>query len=363
MIVELGSLYQEPNKPVVGGQGTLFAVDVNAEGKPDCNLCVAVEQTRGGVVKLQGATAATVTLPPGGSGAPAGCIKVTFAQVCTVPNVVNVAEATATAQITAAGFTLGTRTTACSGSITVGSIISTTPSAGATPGCGTAVAYVVCVGAGAPSAPASCTVPASSSNGTYAVTWSSVSGATSYQLESSAPASGTTIFPTWVQVYSGTATTYTEKVGGGTWSYRAKATNACGSSGTTAGGNTCAVYNCLTGGVAGTAENPDWVKWRYPACWCYKKQCRGDVNGKKTVTFVASNDFTIFVSAYGKTDAQLAGVANGVCGDSNHKKTVTRVASNDFTIFTTYYGKADSLVPDCNAGTIITGPWTYWTTP
>jgi len=173
MIVELGSLYQEPNKPVVGGQGTLFAVDVNAEGKADCNLCVAVEQTRGGIVKLQGATAATVTLPPGGSGAPAGCIKVVFSvPVCTVPNVVNVAEATATASITAAGFTLGTRTTAVSCTIASGNIISTNPAAGAQPGCTTAVAYVVSTGAGsAPAAPASCTVPATSNTGSYNVTW------------------------------------------------------------------------------------------------------------------------------------------------------------------------------------------------
>jgi len=119
----------------------------------------------------------------------------------------------------------------------------------------------------------------------------------------------------------------------------------------------------LIGGTAGTAENPDWMKWRYPACWSYNRQCRGDINGKTTGTPVASNDFTLFTAAYGKSQAQLILVPNGICSDLNHKNTGTRVASNDFTVFTTYYGKAAGSVPLCNAAPLTTGPYNYFTTP
>gem|GEM_PF-3180935 len=75
---------------------------------------------------------------------------------CVVPNVVNnmlespIMNPTTNAvtTLTNAGFTLGTRTTATHATIIAGRIISTTPAAGATPGCGTAVAYQVSTGKG-----------------------------------------------------------------------------------------------------------------------------------------------------------------------------------------------------------------------
>jgi hypothetical protein len=95
MVVELGTIYQDTNYP--GASGTLFTVDVNFEGKSECNLCVAVEQTRGGVVKSD-ATAADVTLP--------ACLKVTGpASGCTVPTLVGLSRTAARAAILAAGFT------------------------------------------------------------------------------------------------------------------------------------------------------------------------------------------------------------------------------------------------------------------
>ncbi len=100
----------------------------------------------------------------------------------------------------------------------------------------------VCVVCLLPAAPATLTVNggvATDADGKYIVSWTASAEAATYQLESSAPASGTTIYPLWVQVYSGTAITFNEKVGGGTWSYRVKATNACGSSAYTDGSNTC----------------------------------------------------------------------------------------------------------------------------
>jgi len=75
---------------------------------------------------------------------------------CVVPNVVNnMLEApimnpttNARSTLTNAGFTIGARTTATHATIIAGRLISTTPAAGATPGCGTAVAYTVSTGKG-----------------------------------------------------------------------------------------------------------------------------------------------------------------------------------------------------------------------
>jgi len=76
IVTELGTLYSgDANAP--GKSGTLFTVDVNGSG--DCNLCLELDQTRGGVVKSD-TTGATVGLPLGdvGTGTPAGCIKVVW---------------------------------------------------------------------------------------------------------------------------------------------------------------------------------------------------------------------------------------------------------------------------------------------
>jgi len=82
--VELGSLYTTGNEPPLAG--TLFTIDVNlvdSNGNEidDCNLCVTMNTTRGGVVN-EDAEEVTVTLPPGGDGAPADCIKVAAETGC-----------------------------------------------------------------------------------------------------------------------------------------------------------------------------------------------------------------------------------------------------------------------------------------
>jgi len=126
---------------------------------------------------------------------------------------------------------------------------------------------------------------------------------------------------------------------------------------------------CLIGGNAdGTvpgSEYAAWAAWGKPSCWCYARQCRGDIDGKKTgVKWVAIPDLTILYAAYNKTDAQLAGITNGICADLDHKKTgVKRVAIPDLTIAYQYYNKAEGLIPLCNQAPIITGPYNFWTTP
>ena len=49
-------------------------------------------------------------------------------------------------------------------------------------------------------------------------------------------------------------------------------------------------------------EYSDWVAWGKPACWCYERQCRGDINGKKDGVavkyYVSGADLSLFKTAY-----------------------------------------------------------------
>jgi len=85
-------------------------------------------------------------------------------------------------------------------------------------------------------APASISYPADSNTGRYTVSWLSVNGATSYQLERSANNGST-----WTQIYSGAALSYSETVTNGSYSYHVRATNAAGSSSWTTGTGSCVV--------------------------------------------------------------------------------------------------------------------------
>jgi hypothetical protein len=128
IVTELGTLYTgDSNAP--GTSGTLFTIDVNSPGTTlyDCNLCIALDQIRGGVVKKD-TTAATVTLPPGGGLAPAGCIRIPFITCVTPANEIGVATATAEGVWTGQGFTIGTKTPVVD-CTHVGTVISYNPTA------------------------------------------------------------------------------------------------------------------------------------------------------------------------------------------------------------------------------------------
>jgi hypothetical protein len=94
------------------------------------------------------------------------------------------------------------------------------------------------VGLALPAAPASITVPATSSTGNYAVTWTAGTGALRYELEESQDAG----FAGATQAYRGPSLSYTA-VGraAGTYWYRVRAENATGSSAWTPGANGCVV--------------------------------------------------------------------------------------------------------------------------
>jgi hypothetical protein len=110
-------------------------------------------------------------------------------------------------------------------------------------------------------------------------------------------------------------------------------------------------------------EYSDWSAWGKPDCWCYSRQCRGDINGLKHGPFwVQVLDLNLFKAAFNKTDVQLP--PGGICADLNHvKHGPFRVQVLDLDIFKIYFNKIETLVPECNQLPIYTGPYNYWTKP
>jgi len=261
-------------------------------------------------------------------------------EICTVPNVVNVAEATATASITAAGFTLGARTTACHATIVAGNVISTTPAAGVAT-CGSAVAYVVSTGVCAPAVPASILYPPFDPDCNIPVWWAASSGATSYDLEVS---DNNGVF---ANVYTGALTYKMNTVLVGKHKYRVRAYNAGGYSGYRTGAVDCnsTLSTCYRGG---NTADPNWASWialGRPDCWCGTPkgsayQCDGDADGAKFGTWrLYSGDLAILSKNWKATAATMAADPNmtgttlkivSACGDVDHKAFGTwRVYSAD----------------------------------
>lgn len=94
-----------------------------------------------------------------------------------------------------------------------------------------------------------------------------------------------------------------------------------------------------------------WVSWNQPDCWCYKKQCRGDINGAlflgKPVTLADLNTFKL---AFNQIDSVVAGITGGICCDLNHAPFLgKRVTLADLNIFKTYFNVVDASVPCCDA--------------
>jgi hypothetical protein len=142
---------------------------------------------------------------------------------------------------------------------------------------------------------------------------------------------------------------------------------------------TCAYAppECLIGGALYANEHSDWVTWNRPSCWCFQRQCRGDIDDSKQlgVFTVYSEDLAGLRAAYSKTNAQLAAITYttvasggktfpGICADVDHQPQlgVFRVYSLDLAELRSYYSKVDAQVPLCNAAPIKTGPYNFWTT-
>lgn len=98
--------------------------------------------------------------------------------------------------------------------------------------------------------------------------------------------------------------------------------------------------------------------WSSNPCWCYRKQCRGDTNG--TSAFgkpVSTTDLDLFKLAFGKTNAELLAITNGICADLNHTAAFGKqVTTTDLDIFKLYFGIAEASVPQCPSTNI--NAWT-----
>ncbi|MHC4332776.1 MAG: DUF7901 domain-containing protein [Planctomycetota bacterium] len=106
-------------------------------------------------------------------------------------------------------------------------------------------------------------------------------------------------------------------------------------------------------------EYADWILWGRPDCWCYPRQCRGDIDGIQTGPFhVAIPDLGIFKQCFN----QFVMPPGCICADLDHMQTGPfRVAIPDLTIFKTYFNQF--FVPQCDQLPIYTGPYNFWTSP
>jgi hypothetical protein len=106
----------------------------------------------------------------------------------------------------------------------------------------------------------------------------------------------------------------------------------------------------------------NWSYWNKPDCWCYARQCRGDIDGKLQGPFwVSLNDLIIFRQGVSKLETFLMQPGNEhlICGDIDHQKQGPFwVSLNDLVIFRQYVSKLAAQVPECDKTHI-----NYWTTP
>ena len=91
--------------------------------------------------------------------------------------------------------------------------------------------------------------------------------------------------------------------------------------------------------------------WGSPDCWCFKKQCKGDINGAsflgKPVTLADLNTFKL---AFNQIDSVVAGIAGGICCDLNHTAFLgKRVTLADLNTFKLYFNVLEASVPCCDA--------------
>jgi hypothetical protein len=114
--------------------------------------------------------------------------------------------------------------------------------------------------------------------------------------------------------------------------------------------------DCLS---VSSAEYADWVSLGKPDCWCYRRQCRGDIDGVPTGPFhVAIPDLTLFKPCFN----QFVLPPGCECADLDHMQTGPfRVAIPDLTIFKEYFN--NFVVPQCDQPPVYTGPYNYWTEP
>jgi hypothetical protein len=114
-------------------------------------------------------------------------------------------------------------------------------------------------------------------------------------------------------------------------------------------------------------EYAAWEFWGKPDCWCYRKQCRGDVNGSSFLGKpVSLADLSNFRMPFGVTDTYLRTIPNGICADLNHAAFLgKRITLADLNIFKAYFNLPDANVPCCDIDgdcvLTIDDNYNYWT--
>jgi hypothetical protein len=112
----------------------------------------------------------------------------------------------------------------------------------------------------------------------------------------------------------------------------------------------CCGYPCP--GKCMSEDHPDYTEWQNvcePSCWCYPRQCYGDVDAAQEygTYWVLLNDLNEFKDCFG-----LVGIGCDhpcLCSDLAHdlEYGTYRVLLNDLDIFKTYFG--NTSVPCCDA--------------
>jgi beta-lactam-binding protein with PASTA domain len=339
--LELGSLFVGgPNRPT--SPVTLARIGISGS----TTICFALNMGRAGVVMEDG-------------------------------DVVGQAEATACTNLIGAGFTWGTSTYSFHDTMPAGDVIGSTPSAGATPGCGTPVVLDVSIGpcvvpnvVGMTQANAEASIIAAGFTvGTVGnanddvvaagnvISQNPTNGGNVQPCGSAVDivvSDGPCVVPNVVDMTEAaadaalvaagfTVTTSRVNANGGTalgdvnnQSPAAGATPGCGTA-----VNIAISSRCIISPSTPVSIYNDWVTWGSPACWCYSWQCRGDADGIPMGPYrVGSADLALFKLCYLKINAILTGIPNGICADFDHiPMGPYRVGAGDLTILKTYYLK------------------------
>jgi hypothetical protein len=110
-------------------------------------------------------------------------------------------------------------------------------------------------------------------------------------------------------------------------------------------------------------EYADWVAFGKPDCWCYPRNCRGDVDGGRQfgIFWVYTADLTPFSNAF----AQVVLPPGGICCDfaRDIQFGLFRVYTTDLAIFAAYFAQLEPAVPVCDQAPITSGPYNFWTSP
>lgn len=91
--------------------------------------------------------------------------------------------------------------------------------------------------------------------------------------------------------------------------------------------------------------------WGSPDCWCFKKQCKGDINGSSFLGKpVSLADLNTFKLVFNQGDEVVAATTGGICCDLNHAAFLgKRVTLADLNTFKLYFNKPEADVPCCDA--------------